>query len=351
MTAFGSIVFAPFRLDLADERLLRGEAAVPLTPRAFAVLRLLAGRAGRLVTKEDILNAVWKGTHVQEAVLKVAVREIRHALGDSARAPRFIETVHRRGYRFVARPGPESGGVEGGAAVAAGLEGGGLVFVGREAELAALKESLERALRGQRQVVFVSGEAGIGKTAMVRAFLESSAARSDLWVASGLCLEHYGAGEAYRPVLEAFGRLARGPGRHDLPDLLRRYAPAWLAQMPFLVAEIDREPLRQEILGATSERMLREMAEAIEALTEQVGLLLVLEDLQWSDYSTLDLVTAIGRRREAARLLIVGTYREADVRGGHHPLRAVKQELAMRRQCHELALDQLDAGAVAEYLA
>jgi len=343
MAGTGSIVFPPFRLDLVDERLLRGDHPVPLPPRAFAVLHFLAERAGRLVTKEEILKAVWKETHVQDAVLKVAVREIRRALADPATAPRFIETVHRRGYRFVAAARPPAGG--------AGGEGRLGTIVGRDLELAALRGWLERARAGERQVVFVSGEAGIGKTLVVQAFLETAGAHPGVWIASGTCLERYGAGEAYRPILEALGRLSRGPGRLDLPVFLRRYAPTWLAQMPSLVDEGDRETLQHEILGATSERMVREMAEAIEALTERVCLVLLLEDLQWSDYSTLDLVTALGRRREPARLLIVGTFREEEIDRSHHPLRAVKQELVMRRQCHELPLDPLEGGAVAEYLA
>jgi DNA-binding winged helix-turn-helix (wHTH) protein/tetratricopeptide (TPR) repeat protein len=342
MTAIGSIVFPPYRLDLADERLLRGDEPLPLTPKAFAVLRLLAERAGHLVTKEDILRQIWKGTHVQDAVLKVAVREIRRTLEDPARTPRFIETVHRRGYRFVAaisHPAGRGGG-----------EGAGPAFVGRGMEIATLGGFLERALAGERQVVFVTGEAGIGKTALVHAFLEAAGARPGVFIASGTCLEQYGAGEAYRPVLEALGRLARGPAREDLPGLLRRFAPTWLAQMPFLVADGDREPLRQEVLGATSQRMIREMAEAIEELTGRAGLLLVLEDLQWSDYSTLDLVATLGRRREPARLMILGTYREAEVDRSHHPLRAVRQELLMRRQSQVLPLDHLPGGAVAEYV-
>jgi len=343
MTSIGSIVFPPYRLDLADERLFRGDDPIPLTPKAFRLLRSLAERAGHLLTKEELLKTVWKGTHVQDAVLKVAIREIRRTLGDSAATPRFIETVHRRGYRFVAAVSHPTGARRG--------ERGRGAIVGRGMELATMQGFLERALAGERQVVFVTGEAGIGKTAVVQAFLDAATAKPGVWIASGTCLEQYGAGEAYRPVLEALGRLARGPGGNELSAMLRRFAPTWLEQMPFLVAEGDREPLRHEVLGATSERVLREMAEAIEELTGRVCLALVLEDLQWSDYSTLDLITTLGRRREPARLIIIGTYREGEVDRSHHPLRAVRQELLMRRQCHVLPLDHLSGGAVAEYLA
>lgn len=343
MRPHDSIRFPPFCLDLVDERLRRGGAPVPLTPRAYSVLRYLLERAGRLVTKEEILGAVWRDTHVQDAVLKVCIREIRRALDDSARAPRFIETVHRRGYRFAAplieRP-PATGGDPFSAA-----------FVGRERELARLRGWFEQARRGERQVVFVMGEPGIGKTAVVEAFLRQIAPDHGLWIARGTCLERYGAGEAYRPVLEALGRLARGKWKGRLRAVLSSHAPTWLTQLPSLVREGDRERLQQEILGATSERMLREMAEAIESLTAETSLVLVLEDLHWSDYSTLDLIASLARRRERAHLLVIGTYRQAEILFSHHPLRAIKQELQMRRQCHELPLDYLTPETIGAYLA
>ena len=97
----GPAAVARLRLDRADECAWLGARKVTLAPKAFALLTHLAGHRGRLVTKDDLLDAVWPGVFVGDAVLKVAVREIRAALDDDAREPRFIQTVHRRGYRFV----------------------------------------------------------------------------------------------------------------------------------------------------------------------------------------------------------------------------------------------------------
>ena len=96
-----SIIFDPFCLDLVNECLWRGSQAIKLRPKAFAVLDYLLGHPGQLVTKEELLNALWPETFVGEAVLKVAIRQIREALGDDPKSPRFIETAHRRGYRFI----------------------------------------------------------------------------------------------------------------------------------------------------------------------------------------------------------------------------------------------------------
>ena len=104
--AGSGVSFAEFTLDGASGHLYRGEAIIPLTPKAFAVLEYLASHAGRLVSKQELLDAVWPGVFVGDAVLKVSIREIRRALGDDPHAPRFIETAHRRGYRFMSPVSP-----------------------------------------------------------------------------------------------------------------------------------------------------------------------------------------------------------------------------------------------------
>ena len=91
-------------------------------------------------------------------------------------------------------------------------------------------------------------------------------------------------------------------------DVLRAYAPMWLLQMPSLVSASDRELLVKQMFGATRERMLREMGDALEVLTSDLPLVLILEDLQWSDYSTLDLISYLARQRHPAQLMLIGTY-------------------------------------------
>src|SRR5690242_13258647 len=95
------IVFDVFSLDLVNECLWKGSDEIKVRPKAFAVLNYLLNRPGQLVTKEELLNAVWPETFVGDAVLKVTVRQLREALDDDSKCPRFIETSHRRGYRFI----------------------------------------------------------------------------------------------------------------------------------------------------------------------------------------------------------------------------------------------------------
>jgi DNA-binding winged helix-turn-helix (wHTH) protein len=160
--------FDPFCLDRGSECLWRGQRAIKLRPKAFAVLDYLVGRPGQLVTKEELFNVVWPGTFVGEAVLKVVIRQIREALDDDSTIPRFIETAHRRGYRFI---GPISKSTQ--TAIAPRGSNPRSNVVGRNNALSRMYGWIARLTAGERQVVFVTGEAGIGKTALVDTFVQS----------------------------------------------------------------------------------------------------------------------------------------------------------------------------------
>src|SRR5215470_10098039 len=102
-------VFHSFRLDSLNQCLWRGEQRIPITPKAFDVLRYLVDHAGRLVTQEEMLEALWPDTYVNQEVIKKYILGIRKVLGDSHGKPVFIETFPRRGYQFVAKVIEESG--------------------------------------------------------------------------------------------------------------------------------------------------------------------------------------------------------------------------------------------------
>jgi predicted ATPase/DNA-binding winged helix-turn-helix (wHTH) protein len=331
------LTFGPFRLEMTQGRLWRGDQGIPLRPRSLAMLRYLVAHAGRLVTKAEVLQHVWEGAHVSESVLRVSVQEIRAVLGDAAGAPRYLETVGRQGYRFLMgsdleRPPPLAAGP----------------LVGRQGDVAALEGRYQQAAQGTRQLVFISGEAGVGKTTVVEMFLSRLGAGRERWTTWGQCVEHAGEGEPYLPFVEALGRLGPEPA---VLAVLRRYAPLWLAQLPGLVSEPEFERLQGRLHGTTPVRMLRELAEALEVLTADRVLVLVLEDLQWSDRSTVETLAYLAQRREPARLLVLGTYRPVEVLLQGHPLRGTVQELCGRGQGSELRLEFLTAADVAAYVA
>lgn len=356
------IAFGGFRLDLTNECLWQDTRAISLRPKAYAVLRLLLQHPGSLVTKQQVLDTVWPGTFVGDGVLKDNIRQLREALDDKAASPIYIETAHRRGYRFIGKLADLVPTENSRSAKAAPIpqllpeippltsSARANEVLGRDAELAQMRAWLERALAGERQTIFITGEPGLGKTTIVDVFLEQATQFPVVRVVRGQCLQHYGAGEAYLPLLDGFSRLCRSRDGAQVLSVLRQHAPAWLAQMPSVVPQSEREILQSQVVATTRERMLREMAEAIETLASESPLLLVLEDLHWSDYSTLDLISYLARRRDVARLMVIGTYRPVDVIVGDHPLKGVKRELHAHGLCRELPLEYLDEDAVAQYI-
>jgi DNA-binding winged helix-turn-helix (wHTH) protein/predicted ATPase len=335
----------PVSLDPSTGHLRRGGDTVLLRPKDLAVLLHLLQHRGRLVPKAELVSAGWPGVAVEEGVLKACINRLRTGLGDDAGAPRFIETVSRRGYRLVGRVALT--GARGRPERRAHGEIAGRI-VGREAELNELRQRFTAAAGGARQVVLVTAEAGLGKTTLVDAFLDGLGPR--VRVARGQCVEHYGAGEAYLPVLEALGRLCRGRAGRSVVAQIARHAPTWLLRMPGLVSPSQRDALAAHAAGATQERMLRELTEALDVVARVSPLIVVIEDLHWSDVSTLDLIGAVARRREPARLLLVATYRPEEVEPREGGVRALVRDLGVRRASVEIVLASLPEAAVDAYL-
>jgi DNA-binding winged helix-turn-helix (wHTH) protein len=223
MTDSGQIWFGQFCLDVQGELLWHTHERLSLSPKAFAILRYLVEHQGQLVTKASLLETIWPDTVVGDGVLAVGIAELRKALGDDPHAPRFIETVHRRGYRFITAvaadatplvhssrstipsPSPPSSQPK---TLRRKSE---TVLVGRDAELLQLHKLFDTAAHGERYVVFVPGEAGSGKTALVESFLHSLASR------------------VRRPASDAYGEAPCAQTRD--PSLRTRDAAVWHCQL------------------------------------------------------------------------------------------------------------------------
>jgi tetratricopeptide (TPR) repeat protein len=285
---------------------------------------------------------------MSDSVLRTHIRALRRVIGEG-----LIETVIGRGYRFVSEVEHQVGACVQPPATAAEAPMPGTpqpVFVGRAADLDALRAAFQSARNGERRLVFVTGEAGAGKTTLVDALIEHAASEGAVWTARGACIEHYGSGEAYLPVITALGRLCRGPGGERVVDVLSRYAPTWVAQMPTLVTPEREQELQRRIAGVTQARMvLLELAEALEALSADRPVVMALAGLHWSDPSTAELLLMLGRRREAARLLVVGSYRPAEL-PKTHPLTKIVGELIVHKQAIQLPLVGFSEETVAEFV-
>jgi len=325
------ISFGDFCLDPAARQLRCRGVHRPLRAKSFAVLLYLARHPGRLITHDELRRAVWRDTAVTPTVVRVCIREIRGALAVAAQET--LQTVPRRGYRFVT---PESPGAACGS-----------FFVGRSGELAALHDALVAARRGQRQIVFVSGEAGAGKTTLLDRFLDEVGAAGVVRVARGQCLDRHGGREPYGPVLDLLRRACDdgdGPAFHTA---LQRRAPAWSAQLD----DTGDSAAAERLSEAQTARLLRELAEAIESIARDRPLLIALDDLHWSDDSTIDALSVLAQRTTPAQLMVVATYRPNEPHQTEQHICAALRRLRARRLCGGFALGRLNEDDVAQYLA
>ena len=202
--------FDRFELDEANATLIRDGKAVALAPTPFAVLCALVRQPGSLLTKHALLDQVWGRRFVSDSVLKTAISDLRAALDDDARHPRLIETVSRRGYRFIAATTAIRASSPAGTTGAPHRSLQSPTFIGRAEALSRLRSAWDTACSGRRAVVWVAGEPDIGKTMLIEHFV---AGLGDFACARGQCVEHYGTGEPYLPVLEALAELCRSDTR------------------------------------------------------------------------------------------------------------------------------------------
>ncbi len=348
----GPIEFGPFRLDTDPDRLWRGSEEVPLRAKSLSVLAYLARRPGRLVTKDELREQIWATTHVSDNTLRVTVRAIRAAMGNDQTSSRYLVTVPGCGYRFVPAPDASSGfETAEGRGAERPPEGDTEPIVGRRREIEHLLNLFLEADKGRRQIVFLGGEAGAGKTALVQLLMKRLTGRPATTLVGGQCVMNFGEGEAYGAVLEALGRLVHEPGGDSLIRLFDHCAPMWLVQLPAVVESAEFKRLQQRVEGATPARMVRELNDVLERLTTKTTLVLVLEDLHWSDVATVELLTSIAKRPEAARLLILGTYRPADAVVRAPALRQAIRELEGGGFCEHLDLELLTRHDTRAYMA
>ncbi|WP_353810415.1 ATP-binding protein [Agromyces sp. SYSU T00194] len=329
--------FDEWRFDAADGRLAGPRGEVSLRPKTAGVLRELLVHAGDVVSKRELIAAAWGPIGGGDDALAVCVNELRRELGDDPRQPRFIATAHRRGYRFVAavidmRAGRESP-----------------ALVGRDEELAVLGGWWAAAGERGRRVGVVAGELGIGKSALVRAFVDEARLAGASWIGEGQCVERLGDGDPYHPFLDALGALCAGPRGARARSVLAARAPSWIAQLSGQAVVTRAAELRSGSAGASRGRMLREFVDAMSELAAEASVLLVCEDLHAADRASLELVSALAQRGAPAGLLLLATARTDAARQGG-PEADLPDRLGSLGESGFLVLGPLDAAAVRAFV-
>jgi adenylate cyclase len=347
--------FGSFVVKLRAGEVYRDGAQVRLQEQPFKILAILLAHPGEVVTRDELRETLWPQNQYGDFDhgINVAIAKIREALGDSSEEPQFVETVGRRGYRFIPaiepvleRTSPSSYAVS----TVPSLRPTQNHLVGREKERAELAAAFESAAGGRGILVCIAGEPGIGKTTLVQDFLSGlQISGKSFGLAIGRCSQRLAGEEAYLPLLEALDSLLRID--NGIEKQLREFAPTWYAQLlPLSESDPSDVRLKEYVNSATQERLKREFGAFIHRVTVQNPLVLFFDDVHWADPSTVDLLSYLGTKFESTRILVIVTYRPSELLRLKHPLRELKRDLQVHNLCREIEVEFLAAGDVERYI-
>jgi len=347
------LFFGPFRLDPNNECLWQDNKEIRLHPKAFALLRYLFDRRGQMVTKASLLETLWPAVNVTEAVLSVYVAEIRKALGEDPKKPVFIETLHRRGYRFIAPVTISASQSEAGSAELirpimreAATAIGAKPLIGREKDLSFLREKLETAVHGTGSIVFITGPAGIGKTRLVRE-LQHHAARCDCQWFGGK-YEKTG-NHPYAAWVDMLKGYLQQKDAASLHALMGPYVAQFASIVPEVVPRANSTPnAAPQDSEIEKTRLLEAWTHLFVQISRDVPLVLFLDDVQWA--GSLELLHHLARNIGNQRVLALVAYRDDELKMNLNLSTAV---LAMNRErlFHSLPLEPLEQKEVARLIS
>lgn len=351
------IDFGPFRLDTRREQLLRGDAVVPLRPKTFAVLRYLAENPGRLVSKDELLDAVWNGVVVNEEAAARHVREVRQALGDRGKPATYIEIAHRRGFRFLADTrwipdGTPDAGSAGAVRAALGFarrggrDGEVLPFVGRSEQLEQVHEILTSVDPGP-YLLGISGEPGIGKSHLLSE-AGVAAVGEGFQVHVGRCLE-VEAQVPFWPWVQLLRSILAAAPAGAATTWLGRSVVDLARLLPELAPDVPAGAVVSEDPEQARFRLFDSIARLIRATSAQHPVALLIDDLHWADTASIALLQALLRDVRDCPLWVATTYRIREAEG-LDSLRSLIARLRREGRFHAVPLDGLDGTEVATLL-
>lgn len=354
--------FGAFELDLHAEELRRRGVQIHLQGVPLQVLAMLVQKPGELIERKTLFERLWPddATGVLDDNLNNAIRKLRVALGDSARNPRFIETVPRRGYRFLAPVRPAGAPVQTNTAGVRSAEPSsssdrpGLheltrLFVGREREMAELGAVIDDCCsKGHDWLVMISGEAGIGKTRIVEQLADQAVQRGmrALW---GKSLEEQ-AGPPYWPWVQVLQALMQGTDDQTLIDIMGEGAADLAGIVPGLGARLKVDPA-QALTDAEQQRyrLFDSIAGCLRRAAERQPLMLVLDNLHCAGRPSLLLLQYLATTLTDAPIVLVGTYRGLKI-SRQHPLFDILGALNRQSRFMRLQLKGLSPSEVEQFL-
>ena len=335
--------FADCELDEELFQLRRKGKVVKIEPKVFDVLVYLLQHRDRVVSKDELLDGVWAGQVVSESVLPKCVAAARRLVGDGSSRQKIIQTVHGRGYRFVAdvRALVSAPPADLPSAVGDTEDAAGSPFVGRERAMERLRQGLWAAAGGHGRVLLLVGEPGIGKTRTAEE-LAAEARRLQAIVLVGRSYEGEGA-----PAFWPWVQLIRACPQHFEPAVLAADMGAGAADIAELAPELRERvhgvPRAEALAGEQARfRLFDSITTFLKRAAARRPLVIVLDDLHWADEASLRLLQFLAGHVSDARILVLATYRDIEVNRSH-PLAGVLGTLAREPVCERIALRGFEA--------
>jgi DNA-binding winged helix-turn-helix (wHTH) protein len=327
--------FDDFRVDTGQFVLSRAGQAEPITPTVFRILQILLEHAGEVVAKEELMKYVWPDSFVEEGNLNRNVSTLRKALDEKPSDHRYIETIPKIGYRFIAPVRTADYQPPAGITRKATTRSA-TAIVGREPERDMLRRAYEQAEHGHGSMVCIAADTGLGKTALVDYFLDDLLNEGRTFhLARARCSESLTDTEPFIPWMESLTALAEQDG---IKDVMLKTAPTW----------------HREIMHAGSagpRKMKRELVDLCKQVSTAHPLVVMIDDLQWADVGSIDLLAFLANRLESSRILVIVCYRLLDMKVRNHPFLQVRSSLLSRGACTEIQLATLKRKHVEQYLA
>lgn len=220
--------------------------------------------------------------------------------------------------------------------------------VGREKELQILRDAFQTVVNDRGLLVAITGEPGLGKTTLIESFLtELQNQPTTNTIIRGHNSERLAGTEAYLPILEMLGQMLQGINRDLVTRLLKRFAPSWYLQV---ASTALKSVLDNAVAAVSQERLQYELATFLQELSLLQPVVMFLEDIHWSDSAIVDLLNFLASRFSTTRILILVTYRLAEMTLNKHRFLSVKLELQRHSLCREIALEFLTLKHIEQYL-
>jgi DNA-binding winged helix-turn-helix (wHTH) protein len=337
-------IFDKFQLDVDAQLLWNETSRISLTPKLYQLLLYFLQHPGQVISRDEIFKTVWEGRIVDDSALRLAINSLRIILHDDSKSPRYISTVYKRGYRFLANVMVKRNYL-----ISKSIETNPLYYKYHAQtvldryddthDLAVLLDAFEHASNGKRRVVFLYGDQGVGKTALLDKFL-AKVSHPTLGILRTRCVDLIGVGEPFLPLLEALERRCREPSGRKLIEYLNHFAPTWLYQLFNISDHEVFSMLEPKLPHLNTDRMLREGANFFEELSTSSPLILIVDNTHWSDIFTLDLLNFLMFRSSAAKLLIIISYRACFDSLVSRRIEDMQRELFIRGICNRLNIQK-----------